>query len=248
MKNILLKLFTMLILILNINIVSAAINGDVVYGTVEYSKHWQNLYSTQPTKFIINDEQFGISEVWINVINDAENSNMKLVKLAERPVTTTLLDDLGYNFYRIETSNILKSNTKLSKIIFKVNLDWIESNDIDIDNIKLRNYNNLEWEELPTKKITEGNGIIIEYEAELSEFRQYYAITGKKNLFYDRSVETKEEIPSKTELEENKEETLKTGQNGITISFSTLLVIVVVIFIVIFLKVKFETKGKKRNK
>ncbi len=211
------------ILIINSILVSGELTGEVVYGTIEYSKHWEGLDNLNPTKFILEDDEIAIKEIWINVNQETEDSNMKIVKLKEKPIKTTLLEAEGYQFYEIKTSNILKSNTRKSKILFRVEKSWISDNNIDSDNIKLKVYKDLEWITLETEKTGIENNEEIEYETELTEFLQYYIITGKKFEYYDQPVEEA--------VEEIKKTAPVTQKPGITITYDVLAIILAVIFV-----------------
>lgn len=200
-----LSIITILILIISsisiFAITKEEITGETVYGTIEHGEHFGQILSTTPTKFIIVDDEFSIKEVWINVNTDTESSSFKLIKLSSRPTLTTLLDTPDYHFYEVETSNILKSNTRKSKIIFQVENNWIKNNSIDSDNIKLKVFKDIDWVELPTKKTIEEYDYS-QYEADVEEFLQYYVITGPKIEYYDEpetSITETKHIPPKTE-------------------------------------------------
>ena len=233
-------LFTLSLLLSSLN--ALAITGDVVYGTSEYSKHWETLDPVNPTIFIIEDGNFGINEVWINVNTEAEQSSIRIVQLADKPVMTTELESEGFKFFEFHTSNILKSNTRTSKIIFSVPVSWLEENTVSKESIKLKSYDGLEWETLETRRIDE-NGVNIKYETDIKIFRQYLAIGGKETVYYDKVQEEteKEEVIAEIVKEQVEEPKFEVG-------LGTIITIIAIVFIIILITmVKINTKKPKKK-
>ncbi len=156
------------------------ITGAVAFNTTEVAKHWESLSSSKPTKFMVEDPDVAITQIWINVAQKTESSGMTLRQLPYQPVTTTLLEAQGYRYYEIKTSNILKSNTLVSKIIFSVERRWLDENGIDSNSLVLKMFKDVDWIALPTVKTGAGSDAQIEYSADTTEFLQYFAIAGIK--------------------------------------------------------------------
>ena len=225
-------LTTLLLIFSNLVIAAEDITGEATYGTIEFSKHWEKLSAVEPTKFLANNEEFNIREIWINVNTETENSVFKLIKLPYRPVTTPILNTESYQFYEFKTSNILKSNTRTSKIIFRVKKEWVENNSIDEDNIRLNVFKDIDWIKLSTKKRISINEEFYEFESDVNEFLQYYAISAPKKVFYDEKTTSENpETIKKTETISEKPAKLEPfDKAGWIISFLLLLTLIYIFY------------------
>src|SRR3989344_4099972 len=96
-------LTTLLLIFSNLVIAAEDITGEATYGTIEFSKHCEKLSAVEPTKFLANNEEFDIREIWINVNTETENSVFKLIKLPYRPETIKKTETISENPAKIKT-------------------------------------------------------------------------------------------------------------------------------------------------
>ncbi|MEM2130946.1 MAG: PGF-pre-PGF domain-containing protein [Candidatus Woesearchaeota archaeon] len=218
--------------------------------TNKASQIWQVMMPLKPNVMKINNKEIGLSEITINVNNPANNVILKIEKLDDLPKESKEIKGKIYKFLKIEKQNLLDDKIDLAVIKFKVEKDWLKTNNINEDNVILKRYNN-KWQDLETKKTNE-NETFVYYESYTKGF-SYFAIAEKEiivsnitqnNELSNQSVNKTKEI---NETIEQKNDNLNnTNDNNIVqnektednkktlyIILSILIILIVIITIII---------------
>ncbi len=89
-------------------------------------------------------------------------------------------------------SNIILSNTVLesklddTRIVFHVDQDWMDENNIDVESVRLNLYSNSDWKSFPVKVINENDGNV-SFVSTTTGFGSF-AITGKANETLEEDI------------------------------------------------------------
>ncbi len=124
-------------------------------------------------------DEYGVTEVVIEVVDEAGNVILEVKKYDEKPsdIVEDLLDTV-YRYLEITAENLDNSNIDSAKVRFKVEKSWLDENGLDPETVLLNRYSNSEWEGLETVMIDEDDTYYY-YESSTSGF-SYFAITAKE--------------------------------------------------------------------
>lgn len=183
-----------------------------------------------------------VSNLQIKLDNSITQASVTIKTIEALPNTIQKPENKLYKIMEVKT-NLNENDISDSKIRFKVELSWLESNQIKDENIALYRYNQ-EWNELPTTHISRDNNYSY-YESETPGF-SYFAIATKTAQI----IETPKPIEAPTsnaikepvqEINEEKQEVKKKSYLPVYIIIA-LTAIAIVEFIII------RIESYKRNK
>jgi len=122
---------------------------------------------------------------------------------------------------------------------FNVPVGWVESNNIDVDTIRLEHYSDGIWETLPSTKVGEADGILY-FEAVTTDFSPFAicADTVSANDEIEVSLSGDDDINSKNEGSESNSESKKIGMN------SFLFMLFILIIIAVFAYVRYQKQDR----
>ena len=135
----------------------------------------------------VNKEEISIDEIEINVKNPANNVEISVTKLDEKPASITHeITGKIYQYIEINKKNINDEDINNAVIDFKVEKSWIIQNNADEDGVVLNRYTN-SWHELETEK-TGSDVEYAYYKAETPSF-SYFAIAVKEKIIPEEVAE-----------------------------------------------------------
>ncbi len=120
---------------------------------------------------------YGIKEISIEVSEKADNPKVSVKKYDSRPAEVPV-EKKGavYKHLEIETTNLADKINKAT-ITIQVEKSWVESNNLDKENVALFKFTDGKWQELTTTFKEESGGNYI-YDAEVASF-SFFAIGEK---------------------------------------------------------------------
>ena len=143
------------------------------------------ILAEEPTTWINTEQENAIGSISITASTNLENVTITVNTTGIKPEEVTLPAETVYMYMVIETD--ATDDITNAIINFKIEKQWINTNNIDISSIKLMRYSDEGWETLETNQTGE-DSIYIYFEAETAGFSTF-AITGVE------TVEEPEEIP-----------------------------------------------------
>ena len=128
---------------------------------------------------IAQADEYGVTEVLIEVVDEANDVKVVIQKFTEKPedIIENLLDAV-YNYLKITLQNLDNSNIASAKVSFKIEKSWLQENGLDPDTVLLNRYADDKWEGLETAMTGEDDTYYY-YQATTPGF-SYFAITAKK--------------------------------------------------------------------
>jgi len=142
------------------------------------------------------DDEIGVEEIQIDVINEAQNVQISVKKYDGKPSEVSV-EKTGkvYRYIEIETQN-LEDALQTGTIVIKVEKSWVSDNGLNVTDIRLYKFDNNSstWNELTTTYYTESDDTYYYYEAEVDSF-SYFSIAGKA-VVEEETPEEEEEISS----------------------------------------------------
>jgi PGF-pre-PGF domain-containing protein len=208
------------------------ITGAVTYNSTQYSRHWEKMSSTVPTKFLVNDDSFSITEVWINLNNPLENMGMNIIWWGLKPPTVSQIDGIVYKYYEIISDQPIRSNLRKSQFLYKIPITWADKNNLDPATVAMKAHSAADdqWTDLETRLIGSDSDYYI-YESAFTSLGKYYAIAGNAKPVSAVAPVVQEPV-------------------SVSSCSSTTLILVVsaIVLLVVLLRYYFASKSKKKAK
>ena len=197
----------------------------------------------------INKEEIAFSEIDVNVKNPANNVEISVTKLDEKPAAVTHeIKGKVYQYVEVKKSNIKDENINNAVINFKVEKGWLTENNPDENYIVLNRYTTV-WNELETSKISSEPKYA--YYKALTPSFSYFSISVKENITSEISIEnvSMASTVNFTEQTEVANESKKVKEEAVgKWRYSSLLVIAVVSFVIVPICYLIYKKAIKRFK
>lgn len=130
-------------------------------GTSSKSQLWDTVYNNASAVMTIESTyDTGLSEISLNVINNAGNVQMTVIKSASRPGNIAA-DPTSkvYRYSNITLSGLSSSNLKNATIKFSVTKTWLTANNLTAENVFLWRWTTA-WEKLNTTKLSEDTSYV----------------------------------------------------------------------------------------
>ncbi|MFA5141428.1 MAG: PGF-pre-PGF domain-containing protein [Candidatus Woesearchaeota archaeon] len=166
---------------------SSHMTGAITYNSIETGKYWEKLSNTEPTKFIIDKDDFGVTEIWLNVNNPVEGAGLKLYWIGDKDPLTPSLGMPVYKYYQLDSDFKIRSELRTSKVLFRISKEWLA--DKAPEYVVMKAFDGEKWIGLTTQKTGVENNVEIEYEAELLKLDKFYAIATKSLLKEEPMIE-----------------------------------------------------------
>jgi PGF-pre-PGF domain-containing protein len=130
---------------------------------------------------VVSFERSDIWEIQINVRNAVSNVSLTIQQFIKKPNVSDA-PGISYGYLNITAENLTEEDLENATIRFRVNLSWVEENEIDEEKIALQRYNETQknWTKLPTEKIGKENESLL-YES-ISPGFSIFAITGEMKI------------------------------------------------------------------
>ncbi len=126
-----------------------------------------SVFNPDPTKFE------DITKILISVFNSVTGASFTLTKVPELPSSIQAPNSKVFKYYSINKEGIQDNNIKSLTIEFSVTKEFLTSNNLNTDSIRLFRFTD-KWTELPTEKVNEDNNKV-NYKA-TSPGASYFAI------------------------------------------------------------------------
>lgn len=166
---------------------------------------WSQIAAGETAKMTITKEEIGITEIVIEVREQASHVKLTVTKLDKKPASVVHeVAGKVYQYIQIDKENLEDANVKSASVKFKVPKSWIRDNNLSQETIALNRYT-AEWAKLPTTQTGEDDKFVL-YNALIQGFSTF-AITGEVKVVEvppeEKAVpeEAAEEVPTK-EIEE----------------------------------------------
>ena len=146
--------------------------------TIQVTKTIEAISEGETEEISFEEEGTSIQQIKISASKDIENLSITLTVQGTLPegVASTPSNEV-YMFIVIET-NALEGDISSATIDFKVEKIWFTTNQIDENSVKLLRFNNGNWQELETSKVSEDDTYIY-FESTTTGFSAF-AIVGTK--------------------------------------------------------------------
>jgi len=142
------------------------------------SRLWDKIEPNTPVIMLIDKEGIELTQIQIEILNEANDVKVTVEKLAEQPATVTqTVSGNVYHYMEISTNNLDEENIQNIIINFKVNKTWMEQNSIDKSTVLLNRWADSQWNELETSILDEDDDYVY-YEATSPGF-SYFTISGQ---------------------------------------------------------------------
>jgi len=139
------------------------------------SRTWDLVAPGVANIFKITNDDFGINEITLEVIDAAGNVRIEIIKLPGKPASVADIIGKVFKYLQIKATNLADANIKgVVKIKFQVTKSWLAANGIDASKIVLKRYVNNAWADLTTTLLSTDDKYAY-YEAESPGF-SYFAI------------------------------------------------------------------------
>jgi len=162
------------------------------------SQSWDKITPGGTSIMKVVTDDFGVKEISINVINQANNVKIVIEKLAGKPASVTqTIEGKVYKYLNIKLTNLDNANIKgMVTVKFQVTQGWLLSNGVKADNIVLKRYANGVWNDLKTILLSTDTKNAY-YSAETPGF-SYFAI-GEKSVAPPAPAQPPAETPAAEE-------------------------------------------------
>ncbi len=150
----------------------------------------------------INKEEISFKEIEINIKNPANNVEITVTKLDEKPSATENPKNKVYQYLEIKKENIEDKAINNAVINFKIEKSWLNTNNADEDAVALSRYTT-SWQELKTEK-TDSDNNFIHYKAETPSF-SFFAVTAEEKIQEIENITTEETEEAEEEAVEEEQ-------------------------------------------
>lgn len=200
--------------------------------------------------------EIGISEISIASKNKLTSVGITINEMEEAESISSVSGKL-YRYISVDKTNIQNTDISKVKIKFQVKKSWIDSNYIDVSKIALNQYENNQWNKLPTTKTNEDASYIY-YEAD-STGLSLFAISGEMlscptcpspSTWLDcvDNKQTRENYKCSMETKYQCQVYTESQQCGLQLSQNILYIFVVIVITVVFVVFRKKMFKKKENK
>ena len=156
-------------------ITPSAVSAEIL----EKIESWEKITPNVPEIMKDFDKDMGVKQIQIEVIDEAQNVQIKVTGYGSKPANLSASKDETYKYLHIETQNL---TDKLSKAVIDIQVEksWISENNLNKENVALFKFNETsnQWKELTTT-FKEEDYIYNYYNVELKSF-SYFAIASKE--------------------------------------------------------------------
>ena len=140
-------------------------------------RSWTEMTAGVPHIFRLIEKEIGITQINVTIKNPAQNVEITVKKLEEKPAEVTEVKGKVYQYLEILAQNLEEENIEKAFIRFNVTKSWITENNLSKYRVFLYRFSENEWKRLPTQLIEENDYYV--YEAQTPGF-SYFAIVGEK--------------------------------------------------------------------
>ncbi len=144
--------------------------------TTGIEKTWAEATSQTDLSLAVEGKRFGFGELILRPRVKVNNVRLSMKKLYKKP-TLLRASDKVYEYFELGKENIESNDIKKATLRFKIPKSWLMANDMDKEDITLKNYTN-RWQNIATN-IVDSDDRYVYYEAELKRL-SYFAIASKK--------------------------------------------------------------------
>ncbi|RMF55578.1 PGF-pre-PGF domain-containing protein [Candidatus Woesearchaeota archaeon] len=141
------------------------------------SQEWPVIYSATEKTMTLSKVSLGFTKINFILNNDSNDVTVEVASLKNIPSSIKPIQRKTFKFIEVGTNNLDDSIIESAEVFFIVEREWLDSNNVSDDEIALFRYNNSQWNELPTEKLSAGTSYIT-YKATLPGF-SFFAIAEK---------------------------------------------------------------------
>ncbi|MBU3905145.1 MAG: PGF-pre-PGF domain-containing protein [Nanoarchaeota archaeon] len=160
--------------------------------TIEQTVEINTIPAGQTKTMTFTDADLGIPKVMITAKNEMTNAVLKITKLTTLPSNVDSPTGTVYKYFNFVQTRMEDEDISKVKIQFKVAKSWVEFNEIDLDTIVMKRWNE-GWEKLSTKQVSDDSTNYL-FEATSTGF-SYFIIEGTQFAEpADETVDTSETV------------------------------------------------------
>ena len=217
------------------------------------TKIWSTLETGSNSAFITNTE-IAFTELDFYVKTKLTGVTMIIEKLKSNPTLITPLGEI-YQYLSVSKTGLSDSNLQDTKIKFRLEKTWLNSNNVDEDSIKLYRYVGGVWNLLSVTK-KDSDSSYIYYEAATPGF-SYFVVSGtKKQSSASQPVQNQESsnqqaagnTPSGLQQEETLSETSEAETQSINMSILYAFIVIMVLSLLFIYRKKIPVLFKGNGK
>ncbi len=161
--------------------------GEISY---EVTKRFSNIKSGILSSVKLSHLYIPIKEIGFIPNTNLENIKFKIEKALSLPSNIPIPKGLVYSYIHLDPDGLLNSYIEEAYIVFWVDKNWLNANNVDKYSMILQRYTN-KWDELPTEIHSEDANYVY-YRSETQGF-SWFAITSKeKEVIYKEKYIPKE--------------------------------------------------------